>query len=91
MMTLFIPLILAASTPTPSAAPATVRTLDAVTIEGEAAVPEVLFITSRDHPRHREDLGLPLRRTALAVARAVGLPHLIVIHQQPVPADPKEQ
>ena len=51
-----------------------VRTLDAITIEGEIAVPQVLFITSRDYPRYRDGLGLKFRMTTLDVARSVDLP-----------------
>jgi hypothetical protein len=96
MTTLLIPLLLAAAAPALPADDAAarareVRTLEAVTIEGEAAVPQVLFITSRDHPRHREDLGRAYRRTALDVARAVRLPHRLIIHHDCVTADPKEQ
>ena len=40
-----------ASTTTPAVKPATPRTLDAVHIEGQLDVPEVLFITARDQRR----------------------------------------
>ena len=50
------------------------RTLDAITIEGEIAVPQVLFITSRDYRRYRDGLGASLRPGSLDVARAVDLP-----------------
>ncbi len=51
-----------------------VRTLDAINIEGEIAVPQVLFITSRDYRRYRDGLGSNYRMTALEVARPDGLP-----------------
>lgn len=51
-----------------------VRTLDAINIEGEIAVPQVLFITSRDYRRYRDGLGSNYRKTALEVARPGGLP-----------------
>ncbi len=51
-----------------------VRTLDAINIEGEIAVPQVLFITSRDYRRYRDGLGSNYRKTALEVARPDGLP-----------------
>jgi hypothetical protein len=50
------------------------RTLDAITIEGEIAVPQVLFITSRDFRRHRDGLDSKYRKNALEVARPTGLP-----------------
>lgn len=52
----------------------TIRTLDAINIEGEIAVPQVLFITSRDYRRYRDKLGSIYRKTALEVARPGGLP-----------------
>ena len=51
-----------------------IRTLDAINIEGEIAVPQVLFITSRDYRRYRDGLGSNYRKTALEVARPGGLP-----------------
>ena len=50
------------------------RTLDAITIEGEIAVPQVLFITSRDFRRHRDGIDAKFRKNALEVARPTGLP-----------------
>jgi hypothetical protein len=58
----------------PKLRPDAVRTLEAITIEGEIAVPQVLFITSRDYPRFRDNLGLKFRISALDVARSVDLP-----------------
>jgi len=51
-----------------------VRTLDAIRIEGEIAVPQVLFITSRDYRRYRDGLGAILRMSKLEVARSIDLP-----------------
>ena len=68
-----------------------IQTLDSITIEGEVAVPQVLFITSRDHPRHPEDLGRPLRPTALAVARRVAVPDRLVVIDDCVSETIKEQ
>ena len=51
-----------------------VRTLDAITIEGEIAVPQVLFITSRDTRRFRDDLASTYRPTALDVLRSARTP-----------------
>ena len=89
MITLLIPLLLAAGTP----APKEVRTLDAITIEGEAAVPQVLFITSREHPRH-PDFARDLRRyrpTALDIARGAPAPTRFVITNDCVTDQIKEQ
>jgi len=52
----------------------TVRTLETITIEGEIAVPQVLFITSRDQPRYRDGLASRFRPGALDVARATRMP-----------------
>lgn len=51
-----------------------VRTLDAIQIEGEIAVPQVLFITARDFRRFRDGVGIGYEPSALDVARAVTLP-----------------
>jgi len=51
-----------------------VRTLDAINIEGEIAVPQVLFITSRDYPRYRDGLRFEFRKSKLEVARSLDLP-----------------
>lgn len=51
-----------------------VRTLDAINIEGEIAVPQVLFITARDFRRFRDGLGSRYEVSAQDVARAVSLP-----------------
>ena len=90
MMHLFIPLLLAAATP---AVRPEVRTLESITIEGEVSVPQVLFITSRDHPRHPDfskDLGR-YRRTALDIARGAPAPTRFVISHDCVTAEIKEQ
>jgi len=60
-----------------------IRTLDAITIEGEITVPQVLFITSRDFRRHRDGLDSRYRKNAIEVARPSGLPtRLRVVAQQ---------
>ncbi len=65
-----------------------VRTLEDITIEGEIAVPQVLFITSRDYHRYRDGLGAQFRMSALDVARSADRPtHLRVVAQ---PEQPKE-
>jgi hypothetical protein len=64
-----------ASVDTETQAPAqSTRTLDAITIEGEIAVPQVLFVTSRDHPRYRDGLRYRYRKAALDLGRNVELP-----------------
>lgn len=51
-----------------------VRTLEAINIEGEIAVPQVLFITSRDYRRYRDGLGLKFRLSTYEVARTFSVP-----------------
>jgi hypothetical protein len=51
------------------------RTLEDIRIEGEIAVPQVLFITSRDYRRYRDNLGLTFRKNSLDVARSAYLPN----------------
>lgn len=63
-----------------------VRTLEAIQIEGEIAIPQVLFITSRDHPRYRDDLRERYRRSALEIARETSFPRRfrpLSEHQEP--------
>ena len=67
-------ILLAAVSPTGAAPEQAVRTLDAITIEGEIAVPQVLFITSRDYPRYRDGLGVNFRMTTIGVARSLDQP-----------------
>jgi len=50
------------------------RTLEDINIEGEIAVPQVLFITSRDYRRYRDGLGLTFRLKSIEVARSLDLP-----------------
>ena len=50
------------------------RTLDAINIEGEIAVPQVLFITAREFRRFRDGLDLKYRMDALDVARSLTVP-----------------
>ena len=59
------------------------RTLQAITIEGEIAVPQVLFITSRDYPRYRDGLALRFRMSALDVARSADRPSRLRVVSQP--------
>ena len=67
----------------PAAAPrrAGDRTLDAITIEGEIAVPQVLFITSREQPRYRDLLHRRFLRTSLDVGEHAILPSRVLIKE----------
>ena len=51
-----------------------VRTLDAIRIEGEIDVPQVLFITARDYRRFRDGLGARYQPTSADVAKSIPLP-----------------
>jgi hypothetical protein len=51
-----------------------IRTLDEITIEGEVAVPQVLFITARDRPRYEDRLHRRYLRGSLDLARTTPLP-----------------
>jgi hypothetical protein len=51
-----------------------VRTLDAIRIEGEIDVPQVLFITARDYRRFRDGVGSRYQVTAADVAKAMPSP-----------------
>jgi hypothetical protein len=64
---------------------AVVRTLEAINIEGEIAVPQVLFITSRDYPRYRDRMRWRYRMSSLDVARSLELPTRLRIVAQPEP------
>lgn len=71
-----------------SAAPASahkdaVRTLDAITIEGEIAVPQVLFITARDVRRFRDGLARTYRPGPLDIVRSIDTPRRVVITNAP--------
>ena len=65
-----------------------VRTLEAITIEGEVDVPQVLFITSRDHQRFRDDTGRDYRPDPLAVIRAATMPTRLRVVPAAAPAAP---
>jgi hypothetical protein len=51
-----------------------VRTLETIKIEGEIAVPQVLFITGREFPRFRDGLGSRFLTDARHVARSLDYP-----------------
>jgi hypothetical protein len=65
-----------ATTPTPPAkATAATRTLDAIRIEGEIDVPQVLFITARDYRRFREGAPSKYQITSADIAKSIPLPN----------------
>jgi hypothetical protein len=51
-----------------------VRTLDAIRIEGEIDVPQVLFITARETRRFRDGTGPRYRATSAGVAGSIPMP-----------------
>ena len=57
------------------------RTLDAITIEGEIAVPQVLFITSREQPRYNDQLHRRYMRTSLDVGERASLASRVIIKE----------
>lgn len=59
-----------------------VRTIDAINIEGEIAVPQVLFITSRDNRRYRDGMGKNFRLGTLDVARDLAAPKRLCVAGQ---------
>lgn len=63
------------------------RTLDAVAIEGEVDVPQVLFISSRDHLRFHDDTARRYRPGPLDVIRGATVPVRlrIVLTDLPIP------
>lgn len=68
-----------------------VRTIDAINIEGEIAVPQVLFITSRDNRRYRDGLGKTFRMGTLDVARSLTMPNRLCVAGSPGPKSLKEE
>jgi hypothetical protein len=55
-------------------AAATTRTLDAIRIEGEIDVPQVLFITARDYRRFRDGVPAKYQVTSADIAKSIPLP-----------------
>ncbi|HKW15814.1 MAG TPA: hypothetical protein VJS69_15120 [Candidatus Krumholzibacteria bacterium] len=55
------------------------RTLDAIRIEGEIDVPQVLFITARDYRRFRDGTPAKYQTTSAAIAKSVPLPNRVRI------------
>jgi len=60
-----------------------VGTLDAITIEGEIDVPEVLFITASDRPRFHDGLHRRYLPAAREVARDTVLPTRLAVRLDP--------
>jgi hypothetical protein len=55
------------------------RTLEEITIEGEVAVPQVLFITARDQRRYIDDLHHHYLPLALEIGKTTVLPMWIAL------------
>jgi len=55
------------------------RTIDAITIEGEIAVPQVLFISSRDNRRYRDGIGKLYRKNTKELARSLKAPDRVCV------------
>lgn len=68
-----------------------IRTIDAINIEGEIAVPQVLFITSRDNRRYRDGLGRNFRMGTLDVARSLAAPKSLCVAGSPKSESLKEE
>jgi hypothetical protein len=56
-----------------------IRTIDAINIEGEIAVPQVLFITSRDNRRYRDGMGKNFRKGTLDITRSIAMPSRLCV------------
>jgi len=76
-----------AASPDPAAKPDRrgkgIRTLDEITIEGEIAVPQVLFITARDRQRYHDFLHRQYLRTARELGRETVFPRAIGLGPRP--------
>ena len=68
-----------------------IRTIDAINIEGEIAVPQVLFITSRDNRRYRDGLGKSFRMGTLDVTRSTVMPSRLCVAGKSEPESSKEE
>lgn len=68
-----------------------IRTIDAINIEGEIVVPQVLFITSRDNRRYRDGLGKNFRMGTLDVARSLAAPKSLCVAGSPQSESLKEE
>ena len=70
------PAATAKATPPVKATSAT-RTLDAIRIEGEIDVPQVLFITARDYRRFRDGAPSKYQTTSADIAKSIPLPNRV--------------
>lgn len=68
-----------------------IRTIDAINIEGEIVVPQVLFITSRDNRRYRDGLGKNFRMGTLDVAHSLAAPKRLCVAGSPQSESLKEE
>lgn len=68
-----------------------IRTIDAINIEGEIAVPQVLFITSRDNRRYRDGMGKNFRMGTLDVTRSIVMPSRLCVAGKPGSESIKEE
>lgn len=69
-----------------TAAGAGARTLDDIRIEGEIAVPQVLFITARDQRRFMEFQNRRYLRTSAQLGQATAMPGWILVTPTPITA-----
>jgi len=67
----------------PESKPDRVRTLDAITIEGEIDLPQVLFITARDQHRFRDNLHRRYLKSCADLGGETPLP----VRAKPVPKE----
>ena len=80
---LFAPAIANAQESSPKKAAGAIRTIDAITIEGDIAVPQVLFITSRGNRRYRDGTGKLYRKNTTELARALNAPERVCVAGTP--------
>jgi hypothetical protein len=73
----------AADNPTRPPRPGGTRTLDAIHIEGELPLPQVMFITARDQRRFLEFEHHRYQRTTLELLRGTPLPNRVVVTSPP--------
>jgi hypothetical protein len=73
----------AADNPTQPPRPAGTRTLDAIHIEGELPLPQVMFITARDQRRFLEFEHHRYQRSTLELLRGTPLPNRVVVTSPP--------
>ncbi len=62
---------------TKKSSPTETRTLEAIRIEGEIDVPQVLFITARDYRRFRDGAPKKYQTTSADIAKTIPLPNRV--------------